>query len=122
MYGLSVQPLRTRKIQPLVGVGDEVFVNEDTVSSPLRLTLEWCRNKVSETAPRDSCLGWQHTIESIEIQCWLQSHCVRDKCAPEVACQLRVDRLGKEKPDVATISRTRSFDMRLEAVVLRCLP
>lgn len=99
-------PLDVRQEKPLVGIGAELFVNEDAIAFALSFPLEWQGYQVAESAFRNSRLSWEHAVVGIELDRFGAPHCFGDEGASEVAGELCVYRAVEEEPDMATVSRS----------------
>lgn len=108
-----------REEKPLIGVGVELFVNEDAIAFALSFPLEWQGYQVAESAFRNSRLSWEHAVVGIELDRFGAPHCFGDECASEVAGKLRAYRAVEEEPDMATVSRSRAFYAGLQAAGFR---
>lgn len=103
---LLVDLLDVRQEKPLVGIGAELFVNEDAIAFALSFPLEWKGYQVAESAFRNSRLSWEHAVVGIELDRFGAPHCFGDECASEVAGKLRAYGPLEEEPDMATVSRS----------------
>ena len=103
---LLVDLLDPRKEKPLIGIGAELFVNEDAIAFALSFPLEWQGYQVAESAFRNSCLSWEHAVVGIELDRFGAPHCFGDEGASEVAGKLRAYGPLEEEPDMATVSRS----------------
>lgn len=112
---LLVDLLDVREEKPLIGVGVELFVNEDAIAFALSFPLEWQGYQVAESAFRNSRLSWEHAVVGIELDRFGAPHCFGDECASEVAGKLRAYGPLEEEPDMATVSRSRAFYAGLQA-------
>ena len=95
-----------RKEKPLVGIGAELFVNEDVIAFALSFPLEWQGYQVAESAFRNSRLSWEHAVVGIELDRFGAPHCFGDECASEVAGKLRAYGPLEEEPDMSAVSRS----------------
>lgn len=116
---LLVDLLDVRQEKPLIGVGVELFVNEDAIAFALSFPLEWQGYQVAESAFRNSRLSWEHAVVGIELDRFGAPHCFGDEGASEVAGELCAYRAVEEEPDMATVSRSRAFYASLQPARLR---
>lgn len=116
---LLVDLLDVRQEKPLIGVGMELFVNEDAIAFALSFPLEWQGYQVAESAFRNSRLSWEHAVVDIELDRFGAPHCFGDEGASEVAGEFCAYGAVEEEPDMATVSRSRAFYASLQPARLR---
>lgn len=98
----SLELANGREIGPLIGVRNELIVNEDTVATFTSMFLQRQRDKVAESAMRQGVLARKKPVVRFKSHVRMSFHRVVQHVRSEPARQCGRNRFVEEEPHVPT--------------------